>query len=79
MRGLSTLLILKGIMQRINAKRELEGLSYARPCDVFDLIGGTSTGGCVRTSTSMRSCTDLQLQSYCNNAWSPTNGHPAMY
>lgn len=45
MRGLSTLLILKGIMQQINAKRRLEGLSYARPCDVFDLIGGTSTGG----------------------------------
>lgn len=44
-RGLSTLLILKGIMQQINAKRRHEGLSYAKPCDVFDLIGGTSTGG----------------------------------
>lgn len=44
-RGLSTLLILKGIMQQLNAKRRLQGLSYVRPCDVFDLIGGTSTGG----------------------------------
>lgn len=44
-RGLSTLLILKGIMKKINAKRRLEGLSDVKPCDVFDLIGGTSTGG----------------------------------
>ena len=45
MRGLSTLLILKGIMQRINTQRQRDGLSPAKPCDVFDLIGGTSTGG----------------------------------
>lgn len=44
-RGLSTLLILKGIMQQTNAKRRLQGLSYVKPCDIFDLIGGTSTGG----------------------------------
>ena len=44
-RGLSTLLILKGLMRQINAKRRLQGLSYVKPCDVFDLIGGTSTGG----------------------------------
>ncbi|CAI4214241.1 unnamed protein product [Parascedosporium putredinis] len=34
-RGLSTLGILKGIMSQLNRK----------PCEVFDLIGGTSTGG----------------------------------
>ena len=44
-RGLSTLLILKGLMQQINAKRRFQGLSNVKPCDVFDLIGGTSTGG----------------------------------
>ena len=44
-RGLSALLILKGIMQQVNAKRNAEGLPHVRPCDVFDLIGGTSTGG----------------------------------
>ena len=45
MRGLSTLLVLKGIMQQINSTRQKEGFSHIKPCDVFDLIGGTSTGG----------------------------------
>ena len=44
-RGLSALLILKGIMQKVNEKRKNEVLPHVRPCDVFDLIGGTSTGG----------------------------------
>ena len=34
-----------------NAKREKDGeelfSSLPKPCDYFDLIGGTSTGGCV--------------------------------
>lgn len=42
-RGLSSLLILKAIMDKINI-----GLSSpVRPCEIFDLIGGTSTGGYV--------------------------------
>lgn len=44
-RGLSTLFILKGIMERLNCEREEAGLSSVKPCDIFDLIGGTSTGG----------------------------------
>lgn len=40
-RGLSTLMILETLMARINSKRE----EAAKPCEVFDLIGGTSTGG----------------------------------
>jgi patatin-like phospholipase/acyl hydrolase len=44
-RGLSTLYILKGLMQRLNHERQKEGLPTVKPCDVFDLIGGTSTGG----------------------------------
>ena len=36
-RGLSSLLILKAIMDGIGPK--------TKPCEVFDLIGGTSTGG----------------------------------
>jgi patatin-like phospholipase/acyl hydrolase len=44
-RGLSTLYILKSIMDRLNYARENEGLPAAKPCEVFDLIGGTSTGG----------------------------------
>ncbi|KAH6973963.1 hypothetical protein EDB80DRAFT_868009 [Ilyonectria destructans] len=42
-RGLSSLLILEHVMEGI---REAEGLEQVpRPCDRFDLIGGTSTGG----------------------------------
>ena len=44
-RGLSTLFILKGIMERLNYEREKAGFPSVKPCEVFDLIGGTSTGG----------------------------------
>ena len=44
-RGLSELIILDEIMKRIQHD---EGLSDTPlPCDYFDLMGGTSTGGCV--------------------------------
>ncbi|KAM3470257.1 hypothetical protein MY5147_006524, partial [Beauveria neobassiana] len=46
-RGLSTLFILKGIMSRLNHERKKSDLPSAKPCEVFDLIGGTSTGGFV--------------------------------
>lgn len=36
-RGYSSLLILKEVMARIPGN--------PKPCDVFDMIGGTSTGG----------------------------------
>jgi Patatin-like phospholipase len=38
-RGLSSLQVLKQLMQTINP------LSPPKPCDYFDMIGGTSTGG----------------------------------
>ena len=44
-RGLSTLYILQGIMTRLNYVREEAGLRPRKPCEIFDLIGGTSTGG----------------------------------
>jgi patatin-like phospholipase/acyl hydrolase len=44
-RGLSTLYILKGLMDRLSHERK--ALSPVKPCEIFDLIGGTSTGGCV--------------------------------
>jgi patatin-like phospholipase/acyl hydrolase len=45
-RGLSTLYILKGIMDLLNHERkETANLLPVKPCEVFDLIGGTSTGG----------------------------------
>jgi patatin-like phospholipase/acyl hydrolase len=42
-RGLSTLYILKSIMDRLNRERNED--PPLKPCEVFDLIGGTSTGG----------------------------------
>ena len=44
-RGLSTLRILKRIMDGLNRSRKERGLPSRLPCEVFDMIGGTSTGG----------------------------------
>lgn len=44
-RGLSTLLILKRLMDRTNAVRKELGLKPVKPWELFDLMGGTSTGG----------------------------------
>ena len=46
-RGLSSIRILKNIMSRINAKRTPD--NALQPWQVFDMIGGTSTGGYVDT------------------------------
>ncbi len=46
-RGLSTLYILKGLMTRLNLERQAINLKALKPCEVFDLVGGTSTGGYV--------------------------------
>jgi patatin-like phospholipase/acyl hydrolase len=40
-RGLSALMILEQLMETVNPE------SPPKPCDYFDMIGGTSTGGCV--------------------------------
>jgi patatin-like phospholipase/acyl hydrolase len=44
-RGLSTLYILKSIIDRLNHERKNSNLPPVKPGEVFDLIGGTSTGG----------------------------------
>ncbi|KAL9007010.1 MAG: hypothetical protein Q9180_009736, partial [Flavoplaca navasiana] len=44
-RGLSTLYILKSIFRQLNQERKITHLPPVKPCEVFDLIGGTSTGG----------------------------------
>jgi patatin-like phospholipase/acyl hydrolase len=46
-RGLSTLYILKSLMERLNHERQTANLLPVKPCEVFDLIGGTGTGGYV--------------------------------
>ena len=44
-RGLLTLHILKRIMDEVNRLRKEKGLPSRLPWEVFDMIGGTSTGG----------------------------------
>ncbi|KAF2501496.1 FabD/lysophospholipase-like protein [Lophium mytilinum] len=46
-RGLATLCMLQSIMNRLNYEREEAGLRPRKPCEIFDLIGGTSTGGLI--------------------------------
>lgn len=46
-RGLSTLYILKSIMDRLNHERKNDKLPPLKPCEAFDLICGTSTGGLI--------------------------------
>ncbi|KGO50821.1 Acyl transferase/acyl hydrolase/lysophospholipase [Penicillium expansum] len=46
-RGLSTLFILKNIMAGVNRQRQKSSLPAVKPCEIFDLIGGTSTGGLI--------------------------------
>jgi patatin-like phospholipase/acyl hydrolase len=47
-RGLSALIILREMMKRIQYQQQLDETPL--PCDYFDLIGGTGTGGCVITA-----------------------------
>jgi Patatin-like phospholipase len=44
-RGLSSLLILKQLMQNVAQQKDWD--EPPKPCEFFDMIGGTSTGGCV--------------------------------
>lgn len=44
-RGLSSLYILRSVMRLLNHERNMMGLPSVKPCEIFDLIGGTSTGG----------------------------------
>ena len=44
-RGLSTLYVLLNLMRKINSERRKAKQSAVKPCDIFNLIGGTSTGG----------------------------------
>ena len=45
MRGLSSLVILRAIMDEIQARTLVS--KTPRPCQYFDLIGGTGTGGII--------------------------------
>lgn len=50
-RGLSSIVILEQLLDQYNSIREENyGLAPQEPWQIFDLIGGTSTGGYVRPS-----------------------------
>ncbi|KAF2014032.1 FabD/lysophospholipase-like protein [Aaosphaeria arxii CBS 175.79] len=62
-RGVSELLILDEIMRRIKIDQRLS--ETPRPCDYFDLIGGTSTGGLIALMLGrLRMTTDEALRTY---------------
>ncbi|KAK3654006.1 hypothetical protein LTR56_003441 [Elasticomyces elasticus] len=66
-RGLSTLYVLKHIMNRLNAARKEKGLESGRPCEVFDVIGGTSTGGLIAIMLGrLEMDVDECIQAYTN-------------
>ncbi|KAF3006907.1 hypothetical protein E8E13_011166 [Curvularia kusanoi] len=46
-RGLATLFVLKKIMNKLNSEREKVGYKPVKPCDVFHMMAGTSTGGLI--------------------------------
>ena len=50
MKGYTSLLILKRVLRAMKVEAKKEGIDLAhepKPCDVFDLIVGTSTGGLI--------------------------------
>ncbi|KAL1972818.1 hypothetical protein VTN31DRAFT_6360 [Thermomyces dupontii] len=65
--GLSSLLILENIMEKI---RDAKGLDHVpRPCEHFDLIGGTSTGGIIAIMLGrLRMTVDECIRAYRNVA-----------
>lgn len=60
-KGLSSLFILQKIMESLNPTNP------PKPCELFDMIGGTSTGGLIaimlgRLRMSVRACIDTYLE-----------------
>jgi hypothetical protein len=70
-KGLTSLIILQRIFRLIeNETRPKEEL---KPCEYFDLIGGTSTGG---FKCALSGITPKRLsQTHCHNARTPKNVH----
>ena len=70
-RGLSALVLLEQLMEHVNDQRESQGLQKQEPWELFDLMGGTSTGGYVWLSRLARVTVADSRQAYCNTAWTP--------
>lgn len=81
-RGLSSLYILRKLMLKVNAERQKKGLASVKPCQVFDLIGGTSTGGLIaillgRLEMSVEDCISLYKGLMRSVFGHKTNSHKA--
>ncbi|KAL4887777.1 acyl transferase/acyl hydrolase/lysophospholipase [Aspergillus ambiguus] len=79
-RGLSTLYVLQVMMKHINDERKKLGWNALKPCEIFDLIGGTSTGGLIaimlgRLEMDVGECIEayksLSKEIFENSAWFP--------
>lgn len=57
--GISILLILKALMKHIGKEEDLEELP--KPCQYFDMMGGTGVGGYVRFSYLSLSSDDVLI------------------
>jgi len=60
-RGLSSLVVLREIMEEVQRQAKLT--ETPRPCDYFDLIGGTSTGGLIAIMLGRLKMVRFQLSS----------------
>ena len=67
--------MLREILYRIQQENQLQDLP--RPCDIFDLAGGTSTGGyvVVIAISILQRLIDLDWQPYRDNALPATNAN----
>jgi patatin-like phospholipase/acyl hydrolase len=64
-RGLSSLVILKRIMHVLHQKAGVEEKEPFRPCEHFDIIAGTSTGGLIAIMLgTLRMSVDDAIESY---------------
>jgi patatin-like phospholipase/acyl hydrolase len=74
-RGISSLYILKEVMAQIKRQQRLENESESlpplHPCDVFDLICGTSTGGLIALMLGRLEMVHLTLPATLNECADP--------
>ena len=68
-RGLSALVILKRLMETIDRENP------PKPCEYFDMIGGSSTGGYVSQLPDCRTYMADLIQLDGNYAWTSSNEH----